>query len=93
MAEHKDLAAGRWKTLTFAEQMGNIGSEVERAIRAHTAGRTDRFEPALRRALELFDLTAATTAGMDRAGVRSLAHAGSSSVCSSPILPPDVLNG
>ena len=39
--------------------MGNIGSEVERAIRAHEAGRQDRFDRALDRALELFDLTAA----------------------------------
>ncbi len=30
---HKELAAGRWGELTFAEQMANIGSEVERAIK------------------------------------------------------------
>ncbi|HET9332869.1 MAG TPA: hypothetical protein VFQ21_04735 [Gemmatimonadota bacterium] len=53
------LADGRWRTLTIHEQMGNIGSEVERAIRAHQAGRQDRFDRALDRALELFDLTAA----------------------------------
>lgn len=29
---HKDLANGRWKTFTLAQQMGNIGSEVYRAI-------------------------------------------------------------
>ena len=40
------------------EQLGNIGSEVERAFRAHAQGRGDRFEHALARALELFDLTA-----------------------------------
>ncbi|HJU85962.1 MAG TPA: hypothetical protein VJ788_01165 [Gemmatimonadota bacterium] len=56
---HDTLAGGRWQTLTILEQMGNIGSEVERAIRAHGAGRQDRFEHALDRALELFDLTAA----------------------------------
>jgi hypothetical protein len=27
---HKELAAGRWQTLSFMEQMANIGSEVER---------------------------------------------------------------
>ena len=59
MANLKTLAGGRWRTLTILEQMGNIGSEVERAIRAHDAGRGDRFERALERALELFDLTAA----------------------------------
>ncbi len=41
------------------EQLGNVGSEVERAIRAHRTGRASRFEGALERALELFDLTAA----------------------------------
>jgi hypothetical protein len=41
------------------EQLGNVGSEVERAIRAHEQRRPDRFENALARALELFDLTAA----------------------------------
>jgi hypothetical protein len=29
---HQTLAAGRWFTLTLAEQLGNIGSEVSRAI-------------------------------------------------------------
>ena len=55
---HASLAAGRWHTLTLTEQLGNVGSEVERALRAHARGRTDRFEHALDRALELFDLTA-----------------------------------
>jgi hypothetical protein len=57
-AGHPSLAAGRWQTLTLMEQLGNVGSEVERALRAHAQGRTDRFEHALDRALELFDLTA-----------------------------------
>jgi hypothetical protein len=55
---HATLAAGRWQTLGLMEQLGNVGSEVERAIRAHDQGRGDRFEHALARALELFDLTA-----------------------------------
>lgn len=40
------------------EQLGNVGSEVDRALRAHEQGRTERFTLALARALELFDLTA-----------------------------------
>lgn len=56
---HASLAAGRWQTLTLMEQLGNVGSEVERAMRAYAQGRRDRFENALARALELFDLTAA----------------------------------
>ena len=55
---HPALAAGRWRTLSLMEQLGNVGSEVERAVRAHQQGRTARFEHALDRALELFDLTA-----------------------------------
>ena len=55
---HPTLAAGRWQTLPLMEQLGNVGSEVERALRAHAQGRGDRFEHALARALELFDLTA-----------------------------------
>ena len=58
MAIHDELAAGRWRTLSLAEQLGNVGSEVDRSIRAWEAGKTERFEKALERALELFDLTA-----------------------------------
>ncbi len=56
---HRSAADGGWARLELVEQLGNVGSEVERAIRAHAAGRPDRFESALERALELFDLTAA----------------------------------
>ena len=56
---HADLAAGRWQSLTLVEQLANVGSEVDRAIRAHEAGRTDRRDAAVDRGLELFDLTAA----------------------------------
>jgi hypothetical protein len=53
--KHTTLAAGRWSDFSFAEQLGNIGSEVSRAIRASTDAKL--FEPAISRALELFDLT------------------------------------
>ena len=56
---HAEAAAGRWADLSLIEQMANIGSEVDRTVRAREAGREDRFELALARALELFDLTAA----------------------------------
>ena len=39
------------------EQLGNIGTEVARAHRAQASGSVDRFDAALDRALELFDLT------------------------------------
>ena len=51
--------AERWATLSLAAQLGNIGSEVGRAARAREQHREERFEPALDRALELFDLTLA----------------------------------
>jgi len=46
----------RWHTLSLSEQMANIGSEVGRA--AKWQGRDDKvFDGAVKRALELFDLT------------------------------------
>jgi len=51
-------AAARWPTLELVDQLANVGSEVERAIRAHGAGNPTRWEHAQARALELFDLTA-----------------------------------
>jgi hypothetical protein len=56
---HVQAAAGRWAALTLVEQMAHIGSEVDRAVRAREGRREQRFEQALSRALELFDLTAA----------------------------------
>ena len=54
--KHKELAAGRWQTLSLKEQMANIGSEVSRASRWQ--GKNEKlFEGAVERALELFDLT------------------------------------
>lgn len=53
--QHQSLAAGKWFTLSLVEQLGNIGSEVGRAMRAR--GDEKRFEGAVARALELFDLT------------------------------------
>ncbi len=44
--------------MTLVDQLAHVGSEVDRAIRAHAAGNRIRFDSALSRALELFDLTA-----------------------------------
>ena len=55
--QHKNLVAGRWGELSFAEQMGNVGSEVGRAITRLTQGETVGKEKALERAFELMDLT------------------------------------
>ena len=58
-AVHRDLAAGRWRELTLAEQLGNAGADVGRAIRAKAAGDGVRFAGAVERALDLLDLTLA----------------------------------
>lgn len=49
----------RWFGMTLMEQMGNIGSEVGRSIKARRSGDQERFEATLIRALDLFDATAA----------------------------------
>ena len=54
---HSSLAGGRWFTMSIAEQMANVGSEYERALRWKERGNTAYFENALDRMLELFDLT------------------------------------
>ena len=53
--QHPSLAAGKWFDFSLAEQLGNIGSEVSRAIKAR--GDQKKFDAAVSRALELFYLT------------------------------------
>ncbi|MGB9613022.1 MAG: hypothetical protein ACPL4K_02440 [Candidatus Margulisiibacteriota bacterium] len=52
---HRDLVK-RWQSLSFLEQMANIGSEVNRALRWQKENK-ELFENAAFRALELLDLT------------------------------------
>ena len=47
----------RWAQLTFFEQMGNISSEVGRAIIAHRNGNVLRETRAVDRAIDLFSAT------------------------------------
>ncbi len=54
---HPELAAGRWQTMSLAEQLGNVGSEVYRAIRGRERGDRTSFGKAFDRTLELLDLT------------------------------------
>jgi hypothetical protein len=56
---HATLASGRWYTMTLAEQLGNVGSDYERALRWKQKGNTKFFENAFARMLELLDLTIA----------------------------------
>ena len=54
---HENLAAGRWQNMTLAEQLGNAGSEFERAWTWKQQKAQDKFESALARFLELMDMT------------------------------------
>ena len=56
--QHAELANGGWQTLSLAEQLGNIGSEVHRSALAEGKN-AERFIRARDRTLELFDLTLA----------------------------------
>lgn len=54
--QHKNLAAGKWYTLSLMEQMANIGSEISRA--AHWQNKDkELFKSATDRAFELLDFT------------------------------------
>ncbi len=55
--EHKELAAGRWFTLSLVEQMANVGSDVGRALNWKMKGNLPYSQKAFERALELLDLT------------------------------------
>ena len=54
--QHKNLAAGQWQKLSLMEQMGNIGSEIGRALNWRDKDQKS-YENAIDRALELLDLT------------------------------------
>jgi len=54
--QHQELQSGRWESLSIAEQLGNIGSEVGRTGKWNN--KNERLSLGARdRALELFDLT------------------------------------
>jgi hypothetical protein len=59
--QHKELAAGRWFEMSLAEQLGNVGSEVSRALTRQQRGDVEHCTRAVERALELLDLTLADT--------------------------------
>ena len=48
----------RWAAMTMFEQMGNIGSEVGRALAAKRRGDEQSMRGALYRGLDLIDATA-----------------------------------
>lgn len=58
MQQHKELAQGRWFNMAIAEQLANVGSEIERTILWKNKNNRDYSDKAFVRALELLDLTA-----------------------------------
>jgi hypothetical protein len=69
---HKDLTPDRWRRLSFAEQMANVGSEIFRAI-SWRPKNAEYGRLALERALELLDLTLEVSAG-SKSRLRELAR-------------------
>ncbi len=63
---HQDLAAGRWFKMALADQLGNAGSEVGRAVNWNRRGNIIQRNNALDRALELLDLTIADSRWQNR---------------------------
>jgi len=57
--QHQELAAGRWNELALMEQLGHVGSEVERALKWRGKNNPGFSMNAVDRALELLDLTIA----------------------------------
>ena len=55
--ENSRLNDERWKSITFIEQMANIGSEVGRTAKWVQKAKPAMAESAFARALELIDLT------------------------------------
>ena len=55
----------RWSKMTINEQMGNIGSEVGRAIIARRNGNKAREDRAIDRAIDLFSATVESLVGTE----------------------------
>jgi hypothetical protein len=64
-----------WAEMDVFNQMGNIGSEVGRALNAKRQGKPERCQAAFYRGLDLIDETAQLWAVQKRAGLRELLYA------------------
>ncbi len=65
----------KWAEMDVFNQMGNIGSEVGRALSAKRQGKVDRCQAAFYRGLDLIDETAKLWAAQKRTGLRELLYA------------------
>lgn len=66
MIIHKDLMGDPWNRLSIAEQMANVGCDVERAIRWRNKGNLEYSRNAFERALELLMFTIADSKNKKR---------------------------
>ena|SRR5665213_17371 len=74
MTDHVfDTAA--WAEMDVFNQMGNIGSEVGRALNAKRQGKLKRSQSAFYRGLDLIDETARIWADKNKVGLRELLYA------------------
>jgi hypothetical protein len=64
-----------WAEMDMFNQMGNIGSEVGRALNAKRQGKQDRCQAAFYRGLDLIDATAQLWAVQKRPGLKELLYA------------------
>ncbi|HEX4774275.1 MAG TPA: hypothetical protein VH234_02050 [Candidatus Saccharimonadales bacterium] len=64
-----------WAAMDVFDQMGNIGSEVGRALNAKREGKLSRSQAAFYRGLDLIDETAQLWADQNKAGLRELLYA------------------
>jgi hypothetical protein len=64
-----------WAEMDVFNQMGNIGSEVGRALSAKRQGKHKRSQAALYRGLDLIDETAQLWANENKPGLRELLYA------------------
>ncbi len=55
--QHKNLANQAWFSMSLVSQLGNIGSEVNRALNWKNKNNQEQMKKALFRALELIYLT------------------------------------
>jgi hypothetical protein len=64
-----------WAKMDTFDQMGNIGSEVGRALSAKRQGKTNRSQTAFYRGLDLIDETARLWADQHKPGLKELLYA------------------
>jgi hypothetical protein len=65
----------QWEEMDVFNQMGNIGSEVGRALAAKRQSKPERCQAAFYRGLDLIDETARTWAIQKKPGLRELLYA------------------